>query len=223
MVIFMATREERIASLAATLKASGIARFDSQARMMAEDMVGVEDNVTKRFDAEHQRAREFVDTSKHLGNPRVSPPTQPASEPPPKPNVLIQPIKTVERHEDKPREEIKTDELGNKSLKDLMFEQIKQDGHEIKNIEELKPSELVETTPQPVVDTPKPVEPVNTATIAEPEGKLDSQKLVELMEEDGKLEEHTREIKEKPKNVKPKEEYAENNIDLSSMFNVNKK
>jgi hypothetical protein len=37
------------------------------------------------------------------------------------------------------------------------------------------------------------------------------------------MEEHTREIKEKPKDVKPKEAYVENTIDLSAMFNVNKK
>ncbi|MEM4272242.1 MAG: hypothetical protein QXH30_01515 [Candidatus Bilamarchaeaceae archaeon] len=48
-------------------------------------------------------------------------------------------------------------------------------------------------------------------------------RVAEMMEEDGPLEEHTREIKGKPSVVKPKEEYEENSVDLSEMFNVNKK
>jgi hypothetical protein len=67
-----------------------------------------------------------------------------------------------------------------------------------------------------------PEEAVVDDAVVEDE-KLDTQKLVEMMEEDGKLEEHTRQITEKPKDVKPKEAYPENDIDLGNMFDFNKK
>ena len=66
-------------------------------------------------------------------------------------------------------------------------------------------------------------EPEPAAEEPQKGSQLDTQKLVEMMEEDGKLEEHTREIKEKPKDVKPKEAYVENSIDLSNMFDFNKR
>jgi hypothetical protein len=250
----MASRDERIANLAATLKGSGVAKSDAQSRMMAEEMIGVEENVQKRFDEEHAKAQEFLRTSKNLGTAgtlRQQPKQElPKNMPPKQDGVLVRPIERPEVKEEfnpnkqpgtKPVDEavhekqilleaVHTDtNFGNKSLKDLMFDQIKEDGHEIKNIEELKPE-----SPSDSVDmigvvnaniSPEAipaVEPkLDSERVAE-EPKLDSEKLVALMEEDGKLEEHTREIKEKPKNVKPKEEYAENNIDLSSMFNVHK-
>jgi hypothetical protein len=156
---------------------------------------------------------------------------------------------------------------GNKALKDLLMDQIAEDKHEIKNIEEIRPVmreesdkkddeiheeivdvadvEIHEETVQHSVEEPVAEghsreeivvenhvpeekiedEPVQTTLDEVPldeAPKLDSERLVKLMEEDGKLEERTREIKEKPKNVKPKEEYAENSIDLSAMFNVHK-
>ena len=68
-----------------------------------------------------------------------------------------------------------------------------------------------------------PVEDTSSETVTEEEERLDTKKLVEIMEEDGKLEEHTRQITEKPKDVKPKEAYPENDIDLGNMFNFAKK
>ena len=66
----MESREQRIATLAATLRSSGIARSDSQAKMMAEEMVGVEEHVQESYETEHARANEYLQTAKNLGTPR---------------------------------------------------------------------------------------------------------------------------------------------------------
>jgi len=230
-----------------------VAKSDAQARMMAEEMIGVEENVQKRFDEEHTKAQQFLSTAKNLGTAgtiKQQPKQEPVRQMPPKQDgVLIRPLDRPQVSEPKSRAEevaapkigpakiepVYTDtNFGNKNLKDLMFDQIKNDNHEIKNIEELKPDirsvpdirsditpDLTPDIPQEIKTGPGPI--VDQAPEIKAESpKLDSQKLVELMEEDGKLEEHTREIKEKPKVIKPKEEYAENNIDLSAMFNVHK-
>jgi hypothetical protein len=271
----MASRDERIANLASTLKSSGVEKSDSQARMMAEEMIGVEENVQRRFDEEHKRAQDFLMTAKNLGTAgTIKKSAEKAADKP-----KLEPLYTEKKPEAKPEykpvdieiheKHVKLDEVpvkhdfGNKSLKDLMMGQIEEDHHDIKNIEELKeeivlpndegvmpiqdfqepdvsedkPSEQKESGVEvqidenaepvygddivqehPIEDQPDMVNSVQQAD----QPKLDTNKLVEMMEEDGKMEEHTREIKEKPKNVKPKEEYEENNIDLSSMFNVNK-
>jgi hypothetical protein len=279
----MASRDERIANLAASLRASGVAKSDGQARMMAEEMIGVEEHVQRRFDEEHGKAQEFLKTAKNLGQPR--PRIQPEElrtplKPIERKEEPLKPIPTPnpmpEKHEAKPvitrgfedevherqvkLEPVHTDShYGNKSLKDLMFEQIEKDGHEIQNIEELKPNDIpIETVVDHVKHTPRveqpafheeikaeevrPEEPIleehlleeplsgESLTVEAPSEelveavpqKLDSEKLVEMMEEDGKMEEHTREIKEKPVNVKPKEEYEENKVDLGSIFGVHK-
>lgn len=267
----MGSRDERIANLASTLKASGLAKSEVQAKMMAEEMIGVEENVQKRYDEEHAKAQEFLRTAKNLGDPRVRPaPVQP-QEPQKEQQYSgrrIEPLKTsfsasVERPiespiskpvDDAPKksvvlEDVYTDvNLGAGSLKDLMLNQINEDKHEVKNIEELKSvgniddikddmkndikenikndmkhdySQAIPEVSQTVVDVPKQEDVSKQDDI--PSSGLDGNKLAEMMEEDGPLEEHTREIKEKPKNVKPKEDYVENTVDLSNMFNVNKK
>lgn len=240
----MDSRDERIANLASTLKASGLAKSEVQARMMAEEMIGVEENVQKRYDEEHERAHEFLKTAKNLGEPRVRPSTaQQGKEP--QPSKIIEPLKLNQN--DKPQvssadiesnaqkknivlEEVHTDvNIGSGSLKDLMLNQIKEDKHDVKNIEELRiehPAAAIDTVAiNPATETSEedrsddaPAEKATREDI-----HIDGEKLRQLMEEDGPLEEHTREIKEKPKEVKPKEEYVENSVDLSSMFNVNKK
>ncbi len=253
----MTTREERIASLAATLKSSGMARSDSQARMMAEEMVGVEDNVQKRFDSEHQKAQEFLSTTKNLGTPRVqAKPQAPPIAPRNQDNVLVKPLgaKPVDEsiHEKKVQlEEAHTDvNLGKGSLKDLMLGQIAAEHADLTPLEDqyekmqaeraaakdaptapaapvvqsIPEANIVEETPLP---TPEPAPAAAPAPEHEETPKenvvLDSEKLTKMMEEDGPLEEHTREIKEKPKNVKPKDAYEEDKVDLSNMFNFGKR
>ena len=61
----MESREQRIATLATTLKSSGIAKSDAQARMMAEDMIGVEEHVQRDYEVEHARAHEYLQTAKN--------------------------------------------------------------------------------------------------------------------------------------------------------------
>ena len=74
------SREQRIATLANTLKTSGIAKSDSQARMMAEDMIGVEEHVQKHYEVEHARSTEYLNTAKKLGDSRpVKQPVTPVS------------------------------------------------------------------------------------------------------------------------------------------------
>jgi hypothetical protein len=290
----MASREDRIANLASTLKASGLAKSEVQAKMMAEEMIGVEENVQKRYDEEHQKAQDFLKTAKNLGDPRVrSAPVQdkelqsglqressysgrriellktsstaessiekPAVKPVDTAPVKIPVSKPIDELPKKTvvLEDVHTDiNMGAGSLKDLMLNQIQEDNHEVQNIEELRPvgkivdikpdaevivsnvkenvmpdikvdelqvaldvSEENVAIPMPeVVPTRDGVESVDVTSSG-----LDGVKLREMMEEDGPLEEHTREIKEKPKDVKPKEDYVENTIDLSDMFNVNKK
>src|SRR3989339_1509 len=130
-------------------------------------------------------------------------------------------------------EEVQTDVyLGKGTLKDLMMNQIQEDKHEIKNIEELEPQEIQDSTDssenqvsdedQTINEDQSNNEDKANATDEEPKQQIDGDKLRALMEEEGPLEEHTREIKEKPKDVKPKEEYAENSVDLNQMFNVHK-
>ncbi len=289
------SREDKIMKLASSLKASGFAKTDGQARMLAEDMIDVETKVQQRFEEQHSQVREFLKTAKNLKDTRTIKP-EPKKEP-----VAIQPIKSqrdlgtsqsevtrqepkqdvklAQKQESKPvksfdeeaheqikqLQEVKTDvHLGSKSLRDMMLGQIEEEHHKIETIEELeekqesKPVEeevVEETKEEPVKEEtkielppeqkpqPEPMqedineetaneetaneEPIKEETKIElpPEEapKLDANKLVEMMEEDGKMEEHTREIKEKPKNVKPKEEYEENNIDLATIFNANKK
>ena len=257
----MASREERIANLASTLKSSGLAKSEVQARMMAEEMIGVEESVQKRYDQEHDKAQEFLRTAKNLGDPRIrAAPTQPTQTVQPihspqpeqqsssrKIEPLKSPYSSYNTQSSEPSlssnvetsvpqkvvlPEVYTDvNIGSGNLKDLMLNQIKEDSHEVKNIEELKNVDektIVQSTLEPVakeslVESAIPEHTVDeTFDDAPKQGVIDGEKLRQLMEEDGPLEEHTREIKEKPKNVKPKEEYAENNIDLSSMFNVHK-
>src|SRR3989344_3008507 len=199
----MASREDRIVNLATTLKSSGLAKSEVQARMMAEEMIGVEENVQKRYDEEHARAHEYLKTAKNLGDTRIKPSSQqPKIQPLPAKPEPMQPV-----HEESKKvvlEEVKTDvNIGQGTLKDLMLNQIQQEKHEVKNIEELKPVSEVKYEPS---HEEMPAQ----APVTEP--KLDSEKLAKMMEEDGPLEEHTREIKEKPKDTKPKEEYEENNI-----------
>ncbi len=280
-VVSMATREEKIATLAASLRASGLARSDSQAKMMAEDMVGVEDRVQKQFEDEHTKAQEYLKTAKNLRTP--TPAVKPAStqinaSPLQSQSGRIQPIpaKTFDEsaHEKQVKlEAVKTDvSIGSGSLRDLMLDQINKGGQDLKPLEDLYEERLAaqkkaaqkaaeqssvnaatptaepvvavaspevppvssvlqdSSTPVPSVAEPEVVTPSladptpEPTSVAEPQNiVLDSEKLTKMMEEDGPLEEHTREIKEKPKNVKPKEEYAENTIDLSNMFNFGKK
>lgn len=280
----MGSREDRIMSLAATLKASGLAKSEAQAKMMAEEMIGVEENVQKKYEEEHIKAHEYLRTTKNLGDPRIR--EQPQQEQKPKIEPMgtrIQPIptlsssslSTVDRanskntllksvdesaHEKRVElEEVHTDvNFGKGSLKDLMLNQIKSENHEIKTIEQL--GEEVEQAKTDSQKNVSEIAPEKTADIDELQEEnveektdevvkadvreesvskeksedsskdesqestsLDGDKLREMMEEDGPLEEHTREIKGKPEVVKPKEDYAENNIDLGNVFNFNKK
>lgn len=344
----MSSREDRIMNLAATLKASGLAKSEVQAKMMAEEMIGVEENVQKKYDEEHAKAQEYLKTAKNLGNPRVmaqaSDETQktdqsragtvgrriepisqknddkntilkaapdqenyPASSAParetPEPEAAPQPAPAPKRAEKSiDLEEVHTDvNLGKGTLRDLMLNQIKSENHEIKTIEQLEkeaeqqkdgapeisaqddastgrseelegsqgdgqfapPPELEEDASEDFNDPagqpeyePSPPsdaqmnnfrgesedssddasddvseqEPEETGQSSggkktgEKDGSaLDGKKLQEMMEEDGPMEEHTREIPSKPENVRPKEDYVENTVNLSDMFNVNKK
>jgi len=81
MVIIMDSKEQRIATLAATLKASGIAKSDAQAKMMAEDMVGVEEHVQKSYEEKHAQAQEYIQTAKNLGTPRQKAKVEPVAQP----------------------------------------------------------------------------------------------------------------------------------------------
>lgn len=293
----MGSREDRIMNLASTLKASGLAKSEAQARIMAEEMIGVEENVQRKYDEEHAKAHEYLKTAKNLGDPRIK--SQPQQEQKPKiekPKIepignRIQPVSNQERsHMMPPKvevpesrinlskpldisahekhielEEVHTDiNFGKGTLKDLMLNQIQLDNHEIKTIEQLE--EEAETKHE-VTSVPKEENVIEQQSVNFPEkesvdetsvensveensavdeyvdkksddssvnesdkenssdeyAKIDGEKLREMMEEDGPMEEHTREIKEKPKEVKSKEEYIENTIDLGDVFNVNKK
>jgi hypothetical protein len=256
----MATREERIVTLASTLKSSGLAKSDAQARMMAEEMVGVEDHVQKKFDEEHSKAQEFLRTTKNLGQPRKveeqkpMTPIAPIERPKPieqmqRPVQRIEPIRTETLVSSKPVSQMSEEHNTHNSVIESIKQQIQQDFEDNDPVLPADPSAgnaptIISEDNDPFTDVVSDATHVEDAYIgpgvseamadpnsnamnqpseepSEPQG-LDSKRLVELMEEDGALEETTREIKEKPKNVKPKEEYAENSIDLSSMFNVHK-
>jgi hypothetical protein len=266
----MGSREDRIMNLATTLKASGLAKSEVQARMMAEEMIGVEENVQKSYEEEHTKAHEYLKTAKNLGTPRFrEQPKQEQQEQKPRIEPIgtrIQPIqsgssqntllKSVDEsvHEKRVNlEPVHTDvDFGKGTLKDMMLNQIKADNHEIKTIEQLEDevesgssSPIQGAVSEPAKEDPRSEEAMHSTekkfedlsessespsidensqgSSEEIAPKLDGDKLREMMEEDGPMEEHTREIKEKPKDVKPKEEYVENTVDLSSMFNVNKK
>jgi len=277
----MESREQRIATLATTLKSSGIAKSDSQARMMAEDMIGVEEHVQRDYEVEHARAHEYLQTTKNLGAPRqiIKPESkieakqehsaQDVQEPSKRFEELytsgaVSNIKRVSNTENidanfggktlnqafdhdthnSALEAIKTqvsqttrvvnsESVHNNDLPvpDSIFhkdiEIIPAETLDISNSSKLSDMESLDAPEAPkfseskpiLVDTPAKELPQETP-VEEP--KLDAKRLLDLMEEDGKLEEHTREIKEKPKDVKPKEAYEENNIDLGNMFDFNK-
>lgn len=260
----MDSREERINKLAITLKASGLAKSDAQARIMAEEMVGVEENVQKKYEEEHSKIHEYLKTAKHLGSvpseKKVEKTEKKFSDAQnlknqinpsgfknsdnnendknfdqksitQKSNIMISSdlkgqYKTVDEsaHEKVILEPVHTDVpiSSGKSLRDMMLNQIKEDNHEIKTVEQL--DEELKNKPfsgSEQVSSEQVKEPISD--VKRPDSVLDGQRLAEMMEEDGPLEEHTREIKGKPSVVKPKEEYEENSVDLSEMFNVNKK
>lgn len=336
----MESREQRIATLAATLKTSGIAKSDAQAKMMAEDMVGVEEHVQKDYEEKHAAAHEYLQTAKNLGAPRQKVKTEAVIAPksgvrlegsrmieplptggPEKtsagrmtavPNSDLPPAHTDIQFSGKTLNQAFDHNTHNAALEaikaqissgpsniaaddaddiDSVGPEDSQDSHDadthstqngvkkeflmkdvddileapelpkgfgekdmpvtadVKEISEMDSeiasdldngagvavdekvrdasihdavtSDDLEGTPAEMIDSVEAAETVETVPDEHP--KLDAQKLVELMEEDGKLEEHTREIKEKPTNVKPKEAYEENNIDLSSVFNFHKK
>jgi len=256
------SREQRISTLAATLKSSGIAKSDSQAKMMAEEMIGVEEHVQKSYEVEHSRATEYLQTAKNLGDSRpAKQPTASVSmvrESPrdrPKPvlnaqsqpseqlrpasrmiepiptNVSSAPAKAPASHDTNNAaiEAIKA-QMSKEYIKPLYdrYEELssKSESQKISPVEVAKeePAKepiVQESKKESVIEESKEV-PQASSESKEPV-KLDAQKLIDMMEEDGKLEEHTREIKEKPKDAKPKEAYVENSIDLGAMFNFNKK
>jgi len=273
------SREQRITTLATTLRSSGIARSDSQARMMAEEMIGVEEHVQQSYEVEHARAHEYLQTAKNLGMPRQVANPEPKVESKPEssrqePSRQFEELYTSATVPGAKREfgaEHTDVNFGGKTLSqafdhdthnpaleaiktqvsrdefvpvdDVISKPIKKDIVEDSPTVEDSTVEIIEAPEAPrfskidMVDTiPKETheeisipkiskEELHEKSIEEPvqEPKLDTQKLIDLMEEDGKLEEHTREIKEKPKDVKPKEAYEENNIDLGNMFNFNKR
>lgn len=258
----MESREQRIATLATTLRSSGIARSDSQAKMMAEDMIGVEEHVQKSYEVEHARAHEYLQTAKNLGTPRQIIKPEPKVDVKQEPsrqepsgrfeelytsgtlpgakrelgaehtdvnfggktltqafdhdthNSALEAIKAQVSH----KEFVPVDSLISEPVKNEIVEEPFAVESEVDIIEAPDVPKLTE------IETPSVQIPVQEKLQEEvvQEPKLDAQKLMDLMEEDGKLEEHTREIKEKPKNVKPKEAYEENNIDLGDMFDFNK-
>ncbi|MGV8141199.1 MAG: hypothetical protein ACP5NW_02020 [Candidatus Woesearchaeota archaeon] len=314
----MESREQRIATLASTLKSSGIAKSESQARMMAEEMIGVEEHVQRNYEEKHARAHEHLQTSKNLGAPRYTVVPTTSSEVKPESKSRIEPISlkvepvaiqgvsskssssnTV--HRELPDKEYTDVSFGKKTLNQAFsdhnthnaaLESIKaqiQSENSVRDVDEMigdvadavegvdtvkeetdnvtgiikeiddavvqqsAHSIISELESEPDVDSETheadeqeslsridnelgteeiSIDAIDTensdVTSEESSGdeekvKLDTDKLVDMMEEDGKLEEHTREITEKPKDVKPKEEYVENGIDLSNVFNFNKR
>lgn len=309
----MESRDQRIMTLATTLKSSGIAKTDSQARMMAEDMIGVEEHVQKSYEEEHVKAHEYLQTAKNLRVPRPQPVSDVAATQSPTEqkstssriieplartklstsqssssmrnvvsdsapdvvgtvtssnfgtgsnrtnestshnthNAALEAIKSMVQNEtivpledqvpitpssSTPVESIESDmvpelsevndstdnktEVAEESSKETVEIAKDSSENEVEASEESAESAVEvseETVNEPVAET------TEESSEVVKDSKLDAKKLVELMEEDGKLEEHTREIKEPPKDVKPKEDYAENSIDLGSVFNFNKK
>lgn len=309
----MESRDQRIMTLATTLKSSGIAKTDSQARMMAEEMIGVEEHVQKDYEAEHEKAHEYLQTAKNLRVPRPASASEietmnAQNKKESSFSKSIEPLPTKSQtYKTAPIAESNQNEEDNEDIKILTFGTKKSDninsthnthnsaleaiksqiqngdmmpirddeesvseqsnndiedekGVDITSIEPDSAEEtsniitkIDDTTTETSTNNPDSGEeiPADTTTSNENSSKgnldnkdptvkesdnvvddskevviderLDSKKLVELMEEDGKMEEHTREIKEPPKDVKPKEEYVENSIDLSNVFNFNKK
>jgi hypothetical protein len=283
----MESRDQRIATLASTLKTSGIAKSESQARMMAEEMIGVEEHVQKNYEEKHAAAHEYLRTTKNLGDPRVVklPSDQVhesksfAEESESKKIAPMDIQSAISRHlqHESAKPEYTDITFGKRTLNQAFSE---HDTHnaalesikaEIQN-EEIFPAAneeekdyvekdsvdetdaVVDERPLPLdmaIVAPEPVEDeMNVESSAEKEVeedagetikdeaeeevreeiieeekavKLDTKKLIDMMEEDGKLEEHTRAITEKPSVVKPKEDYEENSIDLSAVFGVHKK
>lgn len=318
----MESREQRITTLATTLKASGIAKSESQAKMMAEEMIGVEEHVQRNYEEKHAAAHEYLQNTKNLGNPRViksSPEQTPESK-------KIEPInlqgitsksassRPVQQEPVRQQEPIRqqmhtrsveaieqeyTDlSFGKKTLNQAFSEHdthnaalesikmnIQKDlpvqketraqdmgGHAsaVRNVFSQAGIEIVHAENPEMSEVKKPelIRPVDLTPVQELEAlekpeelfleaekeeaqvekederiekedkilgkeevsvegevekvKLDTAKLVDMMEEDGELEEHTREIKEKPKEIKPKEDFAENSIDLSTVFGIRK-
>jgi hypothetical protein len=310
----MESREQRIATLAATLKASGIAKSEAQAKMMAEDMVGVEEHVQKNYEEKHAAAHEYLQTAKNLGNPRQKKvePVVTTSRPIVRPegSRMIEPIPTRSsnvKNSDLPPVDSNLN-FGGKTLNqayshdthnaaleaikaqvavapivdpvvisasafdsdiDLSNDSVDLNKSAVKEVIMRDVDDMIEAPEAPAVPDVASIDNsmdlsmrdssaqddsvsmesaeklVDEAAVeiqtdsntgsstnedvsavveeVQESPKLDAQKLVELMEEDGKLEEHTREIKEKPTNVKPKEAYEENNIDLANVFNFNKR
>jgi len=299
----MESREQRIATLATTLRSSGIAKSDSQARMMAEDMIGVEEHVQKDYEVEHARASEYLRTTKNLGTPRQTIQSEVKQEVKTEkpgiksdsgePRIKMESLYTSKDYtktDSKPAKEYTDVNFGGKTLNQAVehdthnsaIEAIKAQisrqevsrkestfADEMVPVDDVVPgsvlhkdieiipateeievlkkeidspvvSKILDASDASAIDTKSIETPtvneilpdiqvpdvkdepkvVSDAAVENP--KLDAQKLIDMMEEDGKLEEHTREIKEKPKDVKPKEAYEENNIDLGSMFDFNK-
>jgi hypothetical protein len=306
----MESREQRIATLAATLRSSGIARSDGQAKMMAEDMIGVEEHVQRDYEVEHTRAHDYLQTAKNLGNPRqtIKPEQKTAPVVEQQSSRKIEPLSNVnpkvsqehiqehkEHTEHNVSQEYTDVNFGGKTLNQVQADhdthnsaleaikaqlsrtriipledmnpedvevqetflepkiepitaaklsEIKLSGHALEEVSKTSdvqkisdvsdisdtpktslgnvvPESVSQSIPEVISEEPKLEESKLEESKSE-EPKLNAQKLIDMMEEDGKLEEHTREIKEKPKDVKPKEAYEENNIDLGSMFDFNK-
>ena len=358
------SREQRISNLATTLKTSGVAKSDSQARMMAEEMIGVEEHVQRNYEESHKRASEYLMTAKNLGESRARIQPVPQSttsnnnsrDNVPKIDTLytqrnaqtqsqnqnsmnIQSGQNVQSRNAIPQrdvgadtaletlnmnknvgsnsgngfnselERVKSDvakmfnsnsmnavpnvsedsgaifdpnhlETINNVLKEraakehtesVKFESLNVESLEKQNVaveqnniitpkmpevqeEPIKTIKFEEITidkfgdsdtisasiaqeasvhldnsatsePELVKDNVSEVKKVEVEKVEEVKPQisgLDAKKLVEMMEEDGKLEEHSREIKTKPEHVKPRDSYAENTVDLSEMFKFKK-
>jgi hypothetical protein len=263
------SREQRIATLANTLKASGIAKSDSQAKMMAEDMIGVEEHVQQHYEVEHTRATEYLQTAKNLGDSRTTnkPQVQPVSMIRESPRDRQKPVEQIKPVWQKPvsrmiepiptsndavdaktsSQKIPEHDTGNSAIEAIkaqmskeyikpLYDRYEEESHKSETSQKIQPIETVKDESkiapiETVKNEPKiasPIEAVKNegskileaaSEVKEEPVKLDAQRLIDMMEEDGnKMEEHTKEIKEKPKDVKPKEAYAENSIDLAAIF-----
>jgi hypothetical protein len=282
----MESREQRIATLATTLRSSGIATSDSQAKMMAEDMIGVEEHVQRDYEVEHTRAHDYLQTTKNLGasrpivkqeskidikqeSPRSDPSRQESWQEPSRrfEELYTSGNSTSGNSSSSKRETVLDHDTHNSALEAIKaqisqaqvvrqeptFEPVRPESvHDESSVGdsifhkdiEIVPAETLSKISSPVIEAVDVIEAPQAPVMSEVETtvreniripiqeelkkestekpQLDAKRLMDLMEEDGKLEEHTREIKEKPKDVKPKEAYEENNIDLGSMFDFNK-
>lgn len=213
------SKDQRIETLARTLRTSGFALSDSQAKKMAQDMLDTEDRVQKRYQVQHEKAESIL-----RGGPPAETPLPKAVDAQQLKEHMVEEMRERALGSPQEHKEHTDNEFAHKTVASIVEEAKpvpepvmvrSQETREV--LEELAPLD-----PTPAITPLSPITPTIPIEPQEPEAEPQEPAEPPAEEEDPNQPEKTVVYSDKPKNPKPKEEFEENKIDLSDIFKARK-